>query len=50
VWHSDRRRDGLGAPVAHQGLAVRFYLAKLGLEVRRDVPAADGGVGSTRRR
>ncbi len=34
---------GVAVPVADQDQALRFYVDKLGFEVRRDVPMADGG-------
>jgi catechol 2,3-dioxygenase-like lactoylglutathione lyase family enzyme len=35
--------EGVAVPVADQDAAVGFYVGKLGFEVRRDVPMADGG-------
>ena len=35
--------QGVAVPVADQERALRFYVDKLGFEVRRDVPMADGG-------
>ena len=34
---------GVAVPVADQERALRFYVGKLGFEVRRDVPMGDGG-------
>jgi catechol 2,3-dioxygenase-like lactoylglutathione lyase family enzyme len=34
---------GVAVPVSDQELAVRFYVDRLGFEVRRDVPMGDGG-------
>jgi catechol 2,3-dioxygenase-like lactoylglutathione lyase family enzyme len=33
----------VAVPVSDQELAVRFYVDRLGFEVRRDVPMGDGG-------
>jgi lactoylglutathione lyase len=35
--------EGVAVPVADQDQALQFYVDKLGFEVRRDVPMADGG-------
>jgi catechol 2,3-dioxygenase-like lactoylglutathione lyase family enzyme len=35
--------EGVAVPVRDQDRALRFYVEKLGFEVRRDVPMADGG-------
>lgn len=35
--------EGVAVPVADQDEALHFYVGKLGFEVRRDVPMADGG-------
>jgi catechol 2,3-dioxygenase-like lactoylglutathione lyase family enzyme len=34
---------GVAVPVADQECALRFYVEKLGFEVRLDVPTGDGG-------
>lgn len=34
---------GVAVPVADQERALRFYVEKLGFEVRLDVPMSDGG-------
>jgi catechol 2,3-dioxygenase-like lactoylglutathione lyase family enzyme len=34
---------GVAVPVVDQERALRFYVGKLGFEVRRDVPMGDGG-------
>ncbi|HWD56384.1 MAG TPA: VOC family protein, partial [Acidimicrobiales bacterium] len=34
---------GVAVPVSDQARAVRFYVEKLGFEVRLDVPTGDGG-------
>jgi catechol 2,3-dioxygenase-like lactoylglutathione lyase family enzyme len=34
---------GVAVPVADQERALRFYVDRLGFEVRRDVPMGDGG-------
>jgi len=43
--HKTRIADvgGVAVPVSDQERAVRFYVDKLGFEVRRDVAMADGG-------
>jgi catechol 2,3-dioxygenase-like lactoylglutathione lyase family enzyme len=35
--------QGVAVPVSDQDRALRFYVDKLGFEVRRDLPMADGG-------
>jgi lactoylglutathione lyase len=35
--------EGVAVPVRDQDRALRFYVDKLGFEIRRDVPMADGG-------